>query len=76
MIDTSSAIKKGGPGQTLVKKNDMVLVEGTGKGRFIKKGAKLELHRIHAQELIDKGAVKKIGEVNPEKRKSRVRTAQ
>jgi hypothetical protein len=77
MIDTSNAIKKGGkPGETLIRKNDMVSVVGTGNGRFIKKGAKLDLHRSHADDLVSKGAVKIVGDVNPEKTKNRVRKVQ
>jgi hypothetical protein len=76
MIDTSNAIKKSSPGETRIKKNDMVRVEGTGLGRHIKKGSKLELHRVHAEQLKEKGAVKIIGAVDSEKSKNRVRKAQ
>lgn len=78
MIDTTDGIKKAAAktneaGERLIKKNDMVNVVGTGNGRFIKKGAKLELHRTHADELVRKGAVKIVSDADPEKNKLRAR---
>jgi hypothetical protein len=78
MIDTNNAIRKGdsNPEQRKerpIKKHDMVKVEGTGRGRYIKKGQKLDLHRVHAEDLVAKGAVKIVGTVDPEKAKIRTR---
>lgn len=73
MLDTTNTIKKG---EQRIRKNDLVLVEGTGRGRFIKKGARLEVHSLQAEALIAKGAVKKISDVDPEKGKLRSRKGQ
>lgn len=61
---------------TKIKKNDLVIVRGTGSSEFMPYGTEVKVHRMHANTLIDNGSatyVKDVDHEEKEKHKLRAR---